>query len=133
MEKRVVYFDMDGVLVRYPVHKDEVKSFIDLPPIPEVVDLYKRLVKDPRYDVYIASTAPYSQPQAWMDKRLWVERYLGEAAFKRLILTHHKHLLIGDYLIDDRLANGAADFKGDHIQYVEGEMSIAEVEKRIGY
>ncbi|GAA4139745.1 hypothetical protein GCM10022216_18180 [Sphingobacterium kyonggiense] len=35
--------------------------------------------------------------------------------YKQLILTHHKHQLIGDFLIDDRLKNGAAEFKGAHI------------------
>ena len=35
--------------------------------------------------------------------------------FKKLILTHHKEQLIGEYLIDDRLKNGAAEFKGEHI------------------
>ena len=29
-----------------------------------------------------------------------------------MFITHRKDLLIGDYLIDDRLANGAKDFKG---------------------
>jgi len=30
------------------------------------------------------------------------KKYLGESAHKRLILTHHKNLNHGDYLIDDR-------------------------------
>ena len=36
---------------------------------------------------------------------------------KRLILTHRKDLLIGDYLIDDRLKNGAGEFKGELIHF----------------
>ena len=31
--------------------------------------------------------------------------------------THRKDLLIGDYLIEDRLANGAKDFKGELINF----------------
>ena len=46
---------------------------------------------------------------------MWVKRYLGEIAYKRLILTHHKNLNIGDLLIDDRTANGADLFNGEHI------------------
>jgi 5'(3')-deoxyribonucleotidase len=42
---------------------------------------------------------------------------LGEAAKKRLILSHNKHLNIGDYLIDDRTANGAGKFTGMHIHF----------------
>jgi len=34
-----------------------------------------------------------------------------------LILSHNKHLNIGDYLIDDRLANGVEKFTGEHIHF----------------
>ena len=47
----------------------------------------------------------------------WVKKYLGESAYKRLILTHHKNLNHGDYLIDDREARGAKDFEGQHIWF----------------
>jgi len=46
-----------------------------------------------------------------------VEKHLSEEAHKRLTLTHHKNLVIGDYLIDDRKANGAGEFKGEHIHF----------------
>ena len=47
----------------------------------------------------------------------WVKKYLGSHAKKRLILTHHKNLSLGDYLIDDRIKNGADGFKGELIQF----------------
>jgi 5'-nucleotidase len=34
-----------------------------------------------------------------------------------MIITHRKDLLLGDYLIDDREANGAKDFKGELISF----------------
>lgn len=37
--------------------------------------------------------------------------------YKRLILTHHKNLNKGDYLIDDRTKNGAGEFEGKLIQF----------------
>ena len=74
------------------------------------IDAMNRL-KD-KYDIYILSTAPWDNPSAWSDKLEWVKRYLGEVCYKRLILSHHKNLNAGDYLIDDRKKNGAADFKG---------------------
>ena len=55
-----------------------------------------------KYDIYILSTAPWDNPSAWSDKLEWVKRYLGEVCYKRLILSHHKNLNAGDYLIDDR-------------------------------
>ena len=32
-------------------------------------------------------------------------------------MSHNKNLNIGDYLIDDRTANGAGQFKGEHIHF----------------
>ncbi len=48
-------------------------------------------------------------------------KYLGKEAYKRLILTHNKNLNNGDYLIDDRLKNGADKFKGEHIHFGKDE------------
>ena len=35
---------------------------------------------------------------------------------QNVIFSHHKDLNMGDYLIDDSLKNGAANFHGKHIQ-----------------
>ena len=51
------------------------------------------------------------------DKLNWVKNYLGFHAHKRLILSHHKHLNHGDYLIDDRKKNGADKFVGELILF----------------
>lgn len=131
MDKKIVYIDMDGVLVdlgaaierldpqvraAYGTNIDEVPGLFANPePIQGAVDAFKRLCN--KYDVYILSTAPWGNPSAWSDKRLWVERYLGKDAYKRLILSHNKHLCAGDYLIDDRRANGANKFQGELIQF----------------
>ena len=45
------------------------------------------------------------------------KKHLGEYAKKRLILSHHKHLNYGDFLVDDRPNNGASEFKGQWIQF----------------
>ena len=83
--------------------------------IPGAIDAWHKLCE--KYDVHILSTAPWDNPTAWQDKRLWVADYLGRSAWKRLTLSHNKNLLIGDYLIDDRTANGAGDFNGEHIHF----------------
>ena len=69
------------------------------------------------FEKYVLSTAPWGNPSAWSDKLLWIKKYLGKLAFKRLILTHHKNLNTGDYLIDDRTARGADSFVGEHIHF----------------
>lgn len=127
----IVYVDMDNVLVDFPwgveqlseeLRKeyegdlDEVPNFFrDLPPIDGAIDGYRKLSRE--YETYILSTAPWRNPTAWVDKLLWVQDHLPKAAHKRLILTHNKQLHKGDYLIDDRTANGAGDFDGEHIQF----------------
>ena len=69
------------------------------------------------YDTYVLSTAPWDNPSAWADKVRWIQRYLGESGYKRLILSHHKNLCKGDYLVDDRSKNGAGDFDGELILF----------------
>jgi 5'-nucleotidase len=58
-----------------------------------------------------------ANPSAWSDKLEWVKKYLGTHAYKRLILTHHKNLSIGDYLIDDRTTRDADRFVGELIHF----------------
>ena len=52
-----------------------------------------------------------------MHKRLWVENYFGDIFKKRIFITSRKDLLVGDFLIDDRLANGAGEFKGELLRF----------------
>ena len=133
MKKKIVYFDMDNVLVNfqsgidatpievqkeYEGHLDDVPGiFSKMKPNEEMVDLFNKLSDDAHYDVYILSTSPWDNPTAASEKVEWVKKYIPKA-YKRVILSHHKHLNIGDYLIDDRTANGAGEFGGELIQYM---------------
>lgn len=69
------------------------------------------------FEAYILSTAPWDNPTAWSDKPLWVRKYLCEIARQRLILTHHKNLNRGDFLIDDRTRHDVDLFEGEHIHF----------------
>jgi len=131
MKKRL-YIDMDGVLVDFGsalprVSADEKRTFdgrLDevpgifalMDPVADAIDSFHLLAG--LFDTYILSTAPWGNPSAWSDKLLWVKKHLGNHATKRLILTHHKNLNQGDYLIDDRTKNGAAQFPGEHIHFL---------------
>lgn len=53
-------------------------------------------------------------------RNIW-EVIKDDPAYKRLILTHHKNLNKGDFLIDDRDKNGAKDFEGEHIWFGKPE------------
>ena len=123
MKKKILYFDLDGVLADYDKAKAVTSEedrripgfFEGLEPIEGGLDAFKRLSEV--YDCYFLSTAPWSNTNAPSEKRVWVEKHLGDLAFKKLILTHNKGLLKGDYLIDDRIANGVEDFAGEHIHF----------------
>ena len=129
--KKILYVDMDNVLVDFPSgisrisielqskyqdRLDEVPGIFSLmDPLKGAIESYKKLSQ--KFDTYILSTAPWKNSSGWSDKNEWVKKYLGDVAYKRLILSHHKNLNYGDYLIDDRLANGANLFKGEHIHF----------------
>ena len=129
--KKILYVDMDNVLVDFPSgisrisielqskyqdRLDEVPGIFSLmDPLKGAIESYKKLSH--KFDTYILSTAPWKNSSGWSDKNEWVKKYLGDVAYKRLILSHHKNLNYGDYLIDDRLANGANLFEGEHIHF----------------
>lgn len=140
--KQTLYIDMDGVMVDFQSGIDHIVNtnkrimerdgmmvyrqytgrwdespdiFRLMQPMPGAIEAFKRLSQ--HYDTYILSTAPWNNPNAWMHKVEWVQKHLGEEAHKRLILSHHKNLMRGDYLIDDRTANGAGGFEGQHIHF----------------
>ena len=104
------------VINEYESNLDEVPNIFSLmEPLEGAIDSFEILSQ--RYDTYILSTAPWENSSAWSDKVKWVKKYLGESAYKRLILSHHKNLNHGDYLIDDRTKNGAGEFKGELIHF----------------
>ena len=131
MKSEILYIDMDNVLVDFPSafkklskkllkeydgRLDEVPGIFRLmEPLEGAKDAFDTLAAV--YDTYILSTAPWANPSAWSDKLLWVKKHLGPAAHKRLILSHHKNLNAGDFLIDDRTKNGAGEFGGEHIHF----------------
>ena len=131
MTKKILYIDMDNVLVDFPsgiAKLDDVTKaqyegdYDDVPgifslmePMKDAVSSFNLLAE--KYDTFILSTAPWKSPSAWSGKLLWVKKYLGDHAYKRLIISHRKELNKGHYLIDDREKNGAKDFEGELILF----------------
>ena len=146
--KKIVFIDMDNVLVnfqsgidrldeqtkqdygehyesttgiRHKAHYDDVPGiFALMDPMPGAIEAVQKLRE--HYDLYILSTAPWNNPTAWSDKLNWVKKHFGgkedDVFYKRLILSHHKNLCLGDYLIDDRPHKCGADkFTGEVIHF----------------
>ena len=133
--KKIIYIDMDNVLVDFKSGiarlSDEEREKYDgslddcpgifalMDPMEGALEAVEALSK--RYDLYVLSTAPWLNPSAWSDKLLWIKKYFGEGKegvfYKRLIISHNKNLNSGDYLIDDRMKNGAAEFGGELILF----------------
>jgi 5'(3')-deoxyribonucleotidase len=122
-KKKILYVDMDGVLVDFDsglkqaepdllkIYKGQLDNIPNLfswmVPMPGAIEAFKALAE--KYDTYILTTAPWKNETALQDKKDWLNKYFGELIKKKVIFSHHKELLIGDYLIDDRPVNG---FKG---------------------
>lgn len=143
MKKKILYLDMDGVIADFDkaidkyalefskyaqlphyetrsakVHaicKANDQIFHDLPVVGGAIEATLRL--NELFDIYFLSTAMWDLPMSYTGKRHWIEKHFGEMAKNRLILTHRKDLNMGDFLVDDRLVNGASEFKGVHIHF----------------
>lgn len=129
--RKVLYIDMDNVLVDFPsafphvdpgllikhaTDKDNIPGiFGRMAAMPGAIAAFDELASI--FDTYILSTSPWDNPSAWSDKLLWVKRHLGQTAYKRLILTHHKNLNNGHFLVDDRSKNGADRFAGELVLF----------------
>ena len=147
--KKICYIDMDGVLANFekalyglfphlkelPPHSEEMnrkidelcstgapgaRMFLDMEPIEFAVESYHILCE--HYNVILLTSAPWLTHESGSDKRTWAEKVLGSKVRKNIIISHHKDLMIGDYLIDDRLKNGAAEFKGIHFHFGQKDL-----------
>ena len=138
--QKTLYIDMDNTLVdfsarlegidqglraRYLGREDELPGlFALMPPMPGALEAFAELSS--MFDTYILSTAPWANPSAWQHKVEWVHVHFGmepgSPAYKRLILSHHKHLNRGDFLVDDRPGhNGADRFDGEVVPFGSGD------------
>jgi 5'-nucleotidase len=141
-DKKIVFIDMDGVLAdfdrgtkewlektdsfyyhRYKNKPDHIPGiFRTLPLIEGAKEAITKLHRSNKFNLYIATAASWGNPSANTDKRLWIEDHFGSIFKKKMVITHLKDHLYGDYLIDDRIHNGAGKFgvltqRGEHVHF----------------
>ena len=123
-----IFIDMDGVLANFQKaaqqHKDFgtkgfrpdlTLDFEKFEPMPDAIESVQKIL-DMGHEVFIASTAPWNNPDAWGQKRNWIEKNIP-ALKRKMFLTHRKDLLMGDILIDDTTYRGQKDFRGEFIHF----------------
>ena len=90
MKKKIVYVDMDNTIVDFKsgiekLSKEDQEKFKDnfddhpkifalMEPIDGAIEALKEL--NNHFDLYILSTAPWDNPNAWKHKREWIENIL---------------------------------------------------------
>ena len=86
-------------------------------PVKGAIEAIKKLEESGKYEMVIVTTAPWGNTESNTHKREWIEKHFGELFEKQMVITHRKDLIYGDYLIDDRIANGAGEFKGELLRF----------------
>jgi 5'-nucleotidase len=129
-DKKILYIDMDGVIVDFdsafdrldPAVREEFRGnedqipglFALMTPMPGAIEAVTEL--STIFDTYVLSTVPWHNTSGATQKIEWIQNHFGaeqgSPLWKRVILSHHKHLNRGDFLIDDRPHhNGAGEFE----------------------
>lgn len=146
MKKSIIYVDMDDVLCDftkaystaltlnpkqiYP--QSQLGFFQNLLPINGAVESVKFLSSQENFEVYILSAPSIKNPHSYTEKRLWVEHYFGLDMVKNLIISNHKGLNKGDFLIDDFIeGRGQENFEGKIIHF--GSVDFPDWEKVLLY
>ena len=124
---RKLFIDMDGVLADYEASVPEGTEpnaaknipgfFLALQPMEGAVEAVRVLSE--HYDVYVLSTPSWTTVESWSNKVTWIKEVFCDLLRKKVILMHDKSLVAeaDSILIDDRLVNGAGNFKGQFIHF----------------
>jgi 5'(3')-deoxyribonucleotidase len=138
IDKLIVYIDLDDTLCDYSSAFEQSKVdnpdcdfpqsvegfFLGLAPLKDAVTTYQWLSACPKLDVYLLSAPSVHNTHCYTEKRIWVERHLGFEAVDRLIISSHKNLCRGDYLIDDYASGkGQEGFDGRLIHFGSEQFS----------
>jgi len=108
-ERPILYVALDDTLMDTVHDKHE--------PVPTAVKAFQQLAQV--YDIYVLAHYPAGDASALSEQMRWVEHWLGVPAWNRLVLSNHKNLAYGDYLIDAHADKGASEFMGTFMHFGE--------------
>lgn len=101
-------WDIDEELGLSAAEKEKVWEYLKLPgmaaslaPLPGAVDAVKRIAKVA--DVYFVTGPLHGSPTWSYDRGYWLTSMFGWELGSKLVLTHEKHVVAGDYLVDDKV------------------------------
>ncbi|MFE8070131.1 hypothetical protein QQM79_03650 [Marinobacteraceae bacterium S3BR75-40.1] len=132
LEKTVIYIDMDHTLCDYAAGFKEYQRrfpelqfpqsvegfYLNLKPLEGAVETFHWLNNKAETEVFILTAPSVKNVHSYSEKRLWVEKFLGFDVVHRLIISAHKGLNQGDFLIDDYASGkGQEYFSGTLIQF----------------
>ena len=103
--------------------------FRDLKPVDGALEVFERLYKSGKYDIYIVTA---SEPFAYGEKVQWLQKHLPFFPIKNLIACHRKDAVWGDILLDDGAHNiKAFDGIGEPIVFDRPNNRSLEGYKRV--
>jgi 5'(3')-deoxyribonucleotidase len=128
---KTLYIALDNVLANFD---SSISALSDSPSsthetyLDEAHDLYSRISPLPYsiesfqelsslFDTYILATTPWDKPSNWPCQLSWLKRHFGKEAYNKLIVTHHKHLKLNEFLVDDKNRRGEDGFLGEQIHF----------------
>ena len=130
-KKKIVYVNLDGIIAEFESKMlHQIKSIIYneqyvfrsalyeiAPPLKGGAQAVQALMNMEEFNVFFISTPIWGDTDVWSEKRDWLSQLFKFKKVRgRLFLCHQKHLLRGDYLIDQSWRYGSKKFQGEWIQ-----------------
>ena len=112
MIKKIIYIDMDGVLVdfghqvkmarnnpsisqRLKNHPDQIPDIFKNPPVYDgAIEAVNQLYESNLYDLFIATPPSWNNAISFTHKRLWIDKYFGQIFKKKCSLLTEKIYLL---------------------------------------
>lgn len=120
LEERTTFYITD----QYPAElRDAILAVMAAPgffryldPIPGAIEALHEM-DNLGWEILICTSPLHAYENCVLEKYQWIDQHLGYTWTERIILTHHKELVSGDFLIDDRPSFNGPRPVWEHILY----------------